>query len=99
MENIELYDVELKHDIIIKTGYNPVHVLIFMDKKANTYSWVTNNYNYPFEVGGIYNIKARVSEGNKLNYVRINNITKSEQYPQARPRPNAEDVLLGLASY
>lgn len=99
MEEIELYDVELKHDIIIKTGYNPVHVLIFMDKNANTYSWVTQHYNYPFEIGGIYDIKARLSEGNKLSYVRMLISSSKSEQPHPHPRPNAEDVLLGLASY
>lgn len=95
INRIELYDVELKHDIKIPAdSYKKiVHVLVFMDKKANTYAWVTSTLNN-FEVGKVYDIKAHLHDGNGLSYVKIidPNPAKSEQ-------PDAEDVLLGLASY
>lgn len=94
INRIELRDAKLKHDIKIPNGYGKTtHVLVFMNKKAETYAWVTS-YSGDFEVGKIYDIKAHLHDGNGLSYVKIinNNPIKSEQ-------PDAEDVLLGLASY
>lgn len=99
VENLELYDVELRHDISIP-GYagRTTHVLIFMNKDAETYYWVTASFPTEFTEGHIYNIKAKCDKtrGNRLSFVKIikpsGDMSKSEQ-------PDAEDVLLGIANY
>lgn len=94
INRIELRDAKLKHDIKIPNGYGrTTHVLVFISRTAETYAWVTSSYPCEFEVGKVYDIKAHLHDGNGLSYVKIiNNPIKSEQ-------PDAEDVLLGLASY
>lgn len=97
IDRVELYDVELKHDIKIPDSYHKtVHVLVFLDKKANTYAWVTSSLN-SFEVGKVYNIKAHLHDGNGLSYVKI--IGPKLVKPGKSEQPDAEDVLLGLTSY
>lgn len=98
VEEFILEDAELKHDIAIP-GYmgRTTHVIIFQDKEANTYYWVTTSYPAEFVEGKIYNIKAKLdrTRGNRLSFVKIikpGDKSKSEQ-------PDAEDVLLGLSSY
>ena len=98
VEEFILNDAELRHDIATP-GYmgKTTHVLIFQDKEANTYYWVTTSYPAEFVEGKIYNIKAKLdrTRGNRLSFVKIiksGDKSKSEQ-------PDAEDVLLGLSSY
>lgn len=99
VEEFILEDAELRHDITVPGYYRSksTHVLIFQDKKANTYYWVTTSYPAEFVEGKIYNIKAKLdrTRGNRLSFVKIikpGDKSKSEQ-------PDAEDVLLGLTSY
>lgn len=99
VEEFILEDAELRHDITVPGYYGSksTHVLIFQDKEANTYYWVTTSYPAEFVEGKIYNIKAKLdrTRGNRLSFVKIikpGDKSKSEQ-------PDAEDVLLGLASY
>lgn len=99
VEEFILEDAELRHDITVPGYYRSksTHVLIFQDKEANTYYWVTTSYPAEFVEGKIYNIKAKLdrTRGNRLSFVKIikpGDKSKSEQ-------PDAEDVLLGLSSY
>ena len=99
VEEFILEDAELRHDITVPGYYRskPTHVLIFQDKEANRYYWVTTSYPAEFVEGKIYNIKAKLdrTRGNRLSFVKIikpGDKSKSEQ-------PDAEDVLLGLTSY
>ena len=99
VEEFVLENAKLKHDITVPGYYRskPTHVLIFQDKEANTYYWVTTSYPAEFVEGKIYNIKAKLdrTRGNRLSFVKIikpGDKSKSEQ-------PDAEDVLLGLSSY
>ena len=99
VEEFILEDAELRHDITVPGYYRSksTHVLIFQDKEANTYYWVTTSYPAEFVEGKIYNIKAKLdrTRGNRLSFVKIikpGDTSKSEQ-------PDAEDVLLGLTSY
>ena len=99
VEDFILENAKLKHDITVPGYYKskPTHVLIFQDKEANTYYWVTKSYPAEFVEGKIYNIKAKLdrTRGNRLSFVKIikpSDKSKSEQ-------PDAEDVLLGLSSY
>lgn len=99
VEEFTLNDAELRHDITVPGYYRSksTHVLIFQDKEANTYYWVTTSYPAEFVEGKIYNIKAKLdrTRGNRLSFVKIikpGDKSKSEQ-------PDAEDVLLGLTSY
>lgn len=98
VEDFILNDAELKHDIELPSYMgNATHVLVFQDKEANTYYWVTASYPTGFCEGHIYNIKAKLdrTRGNRLSFVKIikpGDKSKSEQ-------PDAEDVLLGLSSY
>ena len=98
VEDFILNDAELRHNIELPSYMgNATHVLIFQDKEANTYYWVTASYPTGFCEGHIYNIKAKLdrTRGNRLSFVKIikpGDKSKSEQ-------PDAEDVLLGLSSY
>ena len=99
VEEFILEDAELRHNITVPGYYRSksTHVLIFQDKEANTYYWVTTSYPAEFVEGKIYNIKAKLdrTRGNRLSFVKIikpGDKSKSEQ-------PDAEDVLLGLTSY
>lgn len=99
VEEFILEDAELRHDITVPGYYRSksTHVLVFQDKEANTYYWVTASYPTGFCEGHIYNIKAKLDRtgGNRLSFVKIikpGDKSKSEQ-------PDAEDVLLGLSSY
>lgn len=99
VEEFILEDAELRHDITVPGYYRSksTHVLIFQDKEANTYYWVTAIYPVGFHEGHTYNIKAKLdrTRGNRLSFVKIikpGDKSKSEQ-------PDAEDVLLGLSSY
>ena len=99
VEEFILEDAELRHDITVPGYYRSksTHVLIFQDKEANTYYWITTSYPTEFVEGKIYNIKAKLdrTRGNRLSFVKIikpGDKSKSEQ-------PDAEDVLLGLTSY
>ena len=99
VEEFILEDAELRHDITVPGYYRSksTHVLIFQDKEANTYYWVTTSYPAEFVEGKIYNIKAKLdrTRGNRLSFVKIikpGDKSKSEQ-------PDAEDVLLCLSSY
>ena len=98
IQDVTLNNVKLNHDIVVP-GYRgkTTHVIIFQDKEANTYYWVTSSGPTLFEEGHIYNIKAKLdrTRGNRLSFVKIikpGDKSKSEQ-------PDAEDVLLGLTSY
>ena len=99
VEEFILEDAELRHDITVPGYYRskPTHVLIFQDKEANTYYWVTATYPAEFIEGKIYNIKAKLdrTRGNRLSYVRI---IKPDDNPKSE-QPDAEDVLLGLTNY
>lgn len=94
---IELYDLEVKH-VIAVPGYagRTTSVVIFMDKQATTYYWVTATFP-GFREGEICSIKAKCNKErrNRLSFVEeieSKSCVKSEQ-------PDAQDVLLGLADY
>lgn len=101
VEEFILEDAELRHDITVPGYYRSksTHVLIFQDKEANTYYWVTTSYPAEFVEGKIYNIKAKLdrTRGNRLSFVKImkNDVKTNPKSEQ----PDAEDVLLGLSSY
>lgn len=101
VEEFVLKDAELRHDIAIP-GYmgKTTHVMIFQDKEANTYYWVTGCFPAEFVEGKIYNIKAKLdrTRGNRLSYVRIIKSSTSGDNPKSE-QPDAEDVLLGLSDY
>jgi len=95
-KSILLKDVECKHRIPLP-GYqgHAQYVFIFMDKKANTYYWVTTAPG-PFLDGDICNISAKIDEScNRLSYVRPVYNVESEQPDKI----DAEDIVLGLAHY
>lgn len=98
-EELTLYDVELRHKISIP-GYmgKTTHIMIFQDKEANTYYWVTASYSTKFCEGQVYNIKAELdrTKGNRLGFVRI--IESSTAAVQSE-QPDALDILLGKANY
>lgn len=105
VEEFTLNEAELKHDIAIP-GYmgKTTHVMIFQDKEANTYYWVTGCFPAEFVEGKVYNIKAKLdrTRGNRLSYVRIIKSSASGDNPESEQpdvRPDAEDVLLGLVNY
>lgn len=102
VEEFTLNDAELKHDIAIP-GYmgRTTHVIIFQDKEANTYYWVTTSYPAEFVEGKIYNIKAKLdrTRGNRLSYVKIIQQCDNPKSEQPDVKPDAEDVLLGLVNY
>lgn len=103
VEEFILNDAELKHDIAIP-GYmgKTTHIMIFQDKEANTYYWVTASYPTEFCEGKVYNIKAKLdrTRGNRLSFVKIiKSSTKTVQSEQPDAKPDAEDVLLGLINY
>lgn len=101
IENVVLTDLECKHRIILP-GYQgrSSYVFIFMDRKANTYFWVTSAPG-PFIEGDIYDIKAKLEvKQNRLSYVKQaspSDVIDSRSEHVAKP--DAEDILLGLASY
>ena len=100
VEEFILNDAELRHNIELPSYMgNATHVLVFQDKEANTYYWVTTSYPAEFVEGKIYNIKAKLdrTRGNRLSYVKImkNDVKTNPKSEQ----PDAEDVLLGLTSY
>lgn len=98
VEEFILEDAELRHDIAIP-GYmgRTTHVLIFQDSEANTYYWVTSSGPTAFVEGHIYNIKAKLDKtrGNRLSYLKL----IDQDIKPKREQPDAEDILLGLASY
>ena len=102
-EELTLRDVEVRH-VISVPGYrgNTTNIFIFIDKNADTYYWVTANYQ-PFEVGKIYDIECKCdrSRNNRLSYVNIirSGSKKTVQSEQPAAKPDAEDVLLGLKTY
>ena len=98
IQDTTLNNVKLNHDIVVP-GYRgkTTHVLIFQDNEANTYYWVTSSGPTLFEEGHIYNIKAKLG-GNRLSYVKIIDIIKPDTKSKSE-QPDAEDILLGLASY
>lgn len=102
-EELTLNDVEVRHKISIPVYRGKITtVYIFIDKDANTYYWVTANYQ-PFEVGKIYDIECKCDRGrnNGLSYVKIigTGSKKTVQSEQPAAKPDAEDVLLGLKTY
>lgn len=99
-EELTLYDVELRHKISITYRGKITTVYIFMDKDANTYHWITQNYQ-SFEEGKIYDIECKCNRcrGNRLTYVKCLDDTKTVQSEQPAAKPDAEDVLLGLKDY
>lgn len=106
VEDFILNDAELRHDITVPGYYRskPTHVLIFQDKEANTYYWITTSYPAEFVEGKIYNIKAKLdrTRGNRLSFVKIvksNTPGDNPKSEQPDVKPDAEDVLLGLSSY
>lgn len=91
-----LQDAELVHDIEIPSYMGrTTHVIIFQDKKANTYYWVTTSYPVGFHEGHVYSIQAKIdrARSNRLSFVKI--IKSNDKCEQ----PDAEDVLLGLSDY
>lgn len=102
-EELTLYDVEVRH-IISVPGYrgNSRNIFIFIDKNAETYYWITANYQ-PFEVGKIYDIQCKCDRGrnNRLSYVKLigSGSKKTVQSEHPDGKPDAEDVLLGLKDY
>jgi len=97
LKDILLKDVECKHRIPIP-GYQggARYVFIFMDRKADTYYWVTNSPG-PFLDGDICSIKAKIdTSNNRLSYVRP---TYDEPESEQPDKIDAEDILLGLAHY
>ena len=102
-EEMTLNDVEVRHKISVP-GYrgNTTNIFIFIDKDANTYQWTTSSYP-PFEVGKIYDIECKCDRGrnNRLSYVKLigTGSKKTVQSEQPAAKPDAEDVLLGLADY
>lgn len=101
IEEIKLYDVEVRHIITIP-GYR-IRVLIFIDKDANTYHWTTtlSPISPSFEEGEICNIQAKCnrSRNNKLNWVKKIVTPHKDIRSVKSEQPDAEDVLLGLADY
>lgn len=98
IEEIKLYDVEVRHVITI-SGYR-VRVLIFIDKDANTYYWATSSLP-SFKEGEICNIQAKCnrSRNNKLSWVKKIVTPHKDIGSVKSEQPDAEDVLLGLADY
>lgn len=99
IEEIKLYDVEVRHVITI-SEYR-VHVLIFIDKDANAYYWTTSSLSPSFEEGEICNIQAKCnrSRNNKLSWVKKIVTPHKNTGSVKSEQPDAEDVLLGLANY
>lgn len=98
IEEIKLYDVEVRH--VITIAEYRVHVLIFIDKDANTYYWTTSS-SPSFEEGEICNIQAKCnrSRDNKLSWVKKIVTPHKDIGSVKSEQPDAEDVLLGLANY
>ena len=102
-EELTLYDVEVRHKISI-TGYrgSTTNIVIFIDKNAETYYWITTSYQ-PFEEGKIYDIECKCNRGrgNRLTHVKekCSRSTAAVHSEQPAAKPDAEDVLLGLKDY
>lgn len=94
MESIELHNLECKNKIFVSAYYGgSKHVLIFMDKDLNTYSWTTGSPG-DFEVGKVYDIKAKLyREDNSLKYVKLISNPKSEH--KIKPKLDAIDIIYG----
>lgn len=105
VDTIELHDTEVKH-IIRVPGYagRTTDVVIFMDKKANTYYWVTTSFP-GFKEGEICSIRAKCNRdrGNRLSFVKKIEVTADKKsmgcVKSEQKKPDARDVLLGLADY
>ena len=104
-EELTLNDVEVRH-IISVPGFrgNSTNIFVFIDKNAETYYWITANYQpFPFEVGKVYDIECKCDRGrdNRLTYVKLigTGSKKTVQSEQPAAKPDAEDVLLGLKDY
>lgn len=98
IEEIKLYDVEVRHVITIPE-YR-IYVLIFIDTDANTYYWI-KSLSPSFEEGEICNIQAKCnrSRNNKLSWVKKIVTPHKDIGSVKSEQPDAEDVLLGLANY
>ena len=96
VEEIELKDVEVRHTICVP-GYagRTTSIVVFMDKNAETYYWVTSTYP-GFSEGEVCNIKAKCdrTRRNRLSFVKKLKTKKSKS-----EQPDAVDVLLGLVNY
>lgn len=104
-EELTLNDVEVRH-IISVPGFrgNTINIFIFIDKNADTYYWVTANYQpFPFVEGQVYDIECKCDRerNNRLTYVKIirSGSTAAVHSEQPAAKPDAEDVLLGLKDY
>lgn len=96
-------NVKLLKDIAIP-GYHgkTVHILVFQDllNKNKYYHWTTQSYPAGFTTEQEMYIKAQLHDDDRLSYVRkldVASVTVSEQ--DSSPAFDAEDVILGLASY
>lgn len=96
-------NVKILKDISIP-GYHgkTVHILVMQDilNPNNYYHWVTQSYPAGFTTEQEMYIKANLHSENRLSYVRkldVASVTASEQ--DSSPAFDAEDVILGLASY
>ena len=96
VEDIVLKNIECRHRIPV-TSYQgaPKYVFIFMDDKAYTYYWTTGSPG-PFLDGDICSIKAKIDR----KYNRLSYVTKISDVESEQPdKPDAEDIMLGLAHY
>lgn len=96
-------NVKLLKDIAIP-GYHgkTVHILVFQDllNKNKYYHWTTQSYPAGFTSEQEMYIKAQLHDDDRLSYVRKLDVASVEISEQdSSPAFDAEDVILGLASY
>lgn len=101
-ENVAL-KVKILKDIPIP-GYHgkTIHCLIMQDvlNKNKYYHWVTQSYPAGFATEQEMYIKAQLHHDDRLSYVRKLDILKDTvEASEQKLSPDAEDILLGLASY
>ena len=109
---LQINDVEAVHNISIRTGFHGEvkHVVIFMDKKANTFAWVTGDAGLAFKEGELYDVVVRTTDDPR-RVTHVKDITgKAHSYKEVSKaidetpelkseQPDAVDVIMGKANY
>lgn len=102
-EEITLKNVEVKQVIPIRTDITKDYIItvyVFMDENTNTYYHISSTGTYKFHVGERYDIKCIYDKtrNNKIKYIKDYKLRKNPVHNE-QDKPDALDVLLGLARY
>lgn len=99
-ENVTL-NIKVIKEVPIPSGYGKtVHIMVMQDilNPDKYYHWITQVIP-GMEEGKEYYIKAQLHDGNRLSYVRKLDVIATTKVISEQDSPDAEDVILGLASY